>query len=75
MRSRGVTTMRLQLLVTRGRVHPEKDRLPAWYARLGYRARSAPFEELAPEAASRLATACEFLVFRKVLGAGGEGSG
>ena len=48
MRSRGVTTMQLELLVPKEWVHPEKDRLRAWYTRLGYRVvRSAPFEEVA----------------------------
>jgi hypothetical protein len=68
MRSRGVATAQLELLVPRDWVHPEKDRLRTWYARLGYRVvRSAPFEEIAAPAASQLATPCEFLVFRKAL--------
>lgn len=67
-RSRGVATMQLELLVPRGWVHPQKDRLRAWYGRLGYRTvRSAPVEELAPHAASQLATPCEFLIFTKPL--------
>jgi GNAT superfamily N-acetyltransferase len=68
MRSRGVRTMQLELLVSREQAHPEKERLRAWYGRLGYEViRSAPFEEVAPQLASRLATPCEFLVFRKPL--------
>jgi GNAT superfamily N-acetyltransferase len=68
MRSRGVKTMQLELLVPKGWVHPEKDRLRAWYARLGYRVvRSAPFEQVAAHLASQLATPCEFLIFRKPL--------
>jgi GNAT superfamily N-acetyltransferase len=68
-RSRGVTAMQLELLVPRASAHPEKDRLRAWYERLGYEVvRSAPFEEFAPHAAaSRLTTPCEFLVFRRSL--------
>jgi GNAT superfamily N-acetyltransferase len=70
-RSRGVTTMQLELLVPQGWVHPQKDRLRAWYTRLGYETvRSAPFEEIATHSASQLATPCEFLVFRKALGDG-----
>ncbi len=67
VRSRGVTTMQLELLVPIGSVHPEKERLRGWYTRLGYRViRSAPFEDLAPaRLATRLAVPCEFLVFRK----------
>ena len=37
MRSRGVTTMQLELLVPTEWNHPAKDRLHAWYTRLGYR--------------------------------------
>ena len=76
MRSRGVTTMQLELLVPKGWVHPEKDRLRGWYAWLGYEVvRSAPFEQVAAHLASQLAVPCEFLIFRKPLaGAPGGGS-
>ena len=68
MRSRGMTTMQLELLVPKGWVHPEKDRLRGWYTRLGYRVvRSAPFEQVAAHLASQLAVPCEFLIFRKPL--------
>jgi GNAT superfamily N-acetyltransferase len=68
MRSRGVATMQLDLLVPREWVHPEKDRLRAWYTRLGYRiVRTASFEEMALHEASLLATPCEFLLFQKAL--------
>jgi GNAT superfamily N-acetyltransferase len=68
MRSRGAATMQLDLLVPREWVHPEKDRLRAWYTRLGLRiVRTAPFEEMAQHEASQLATPCEFLVFQKAL--------
>jgi GNAT superfamily N-acetyltransferase len=68
MRSRGMTTMQLELLVPKEWVHPDKDRLRDWYTRLGYRVvRSAPFEQIAAHLASQLATPCEFLVFRKPL--------
>jgi GNAT superfamily N-acetyltransferase len=68
MRSRGVTTMQLELLVPKGWVHPEKDRLHGWYARLGYEVvRSAPFEQVAAHLTSELAVPCEFLIFRKPL--------
>ena len=68
MRSRGARTAQLELLVPQDWVHPKKDRLRAWYERLGYRiVRSAPFEEIASHGASELATSCEFLVFRKAL--------
>jgi GNAT superfamily N-acetyltransferase len=68
MRSRGMTTMQLELLVPKGWIHPEKARLHRWYTRLGYRAvRSAPFEQVAAHLASQLAAPCEFLIFRKRL--------
>jgi GNAT superfamily N-acetyltransferase len=68
MRSHGVETMQLELLVPKGRVHPAKDRLRSWYTRLGYRMiRSVPFEQVPAPPASKLATPCEFLVFRKAL--------
>jgi GNAT superfamily N-acetyltransferase len=69
-RSRGVATMQLELRVPTAGAHPEKERLRAWYTRLGYRiVRSAPFEEFAANAASGLAVPCEFLVFQKLLAA------
>ena len=68
MRSRGVTTMQLELLVPKEWAHPQKERLRAWYIRLGYQvARSAAFEQVAAHLAAQLATPCEFLVFRKRL--------
>jgi GNAT superfamily N-acetyltransferase len=67
-RSRGTTTMQLELLVPKTFAHPEKERLRRWYARLGYRVvRTAPFEEMAAHLAPQLATPCEFLLFRKPL--------
>jgi GNAT superfamily N-acetyltransferase len=68
MRSRGVTTMQLELLVPKEWVHPEKERLRSWYTRLGYRVvRSAPFEQVAAHLKSQLAAPCEFLIFQKQL--------
>jgi GNAT superfamily N-acetyltransferase len=68
MRSRGAATMQLELLVPKNGIHPQKERLRAWYTRLGYRVvRTAPFDAVAAHLASRLATPCEFLIFRKPL--------
>jgi GNAT superfamily N-acetyltransferase len=68
MRSDGVTTMQLELLVPRGWVHPEKARVRAWYTRLGYRVvGSEPFDHVAAQLASQLRTPCEFLILRKPL--------
>jgi ribosomal protein S18 acetylase RimI-like enzyme len=68
MRSRGVMTMQLELLVPKEWVHPEKDRLRGWYIRLGYRVvRSAAFEQIAAHLAPQLAVPCEILIFQKSL--------
>ena len=68
MRSRGATQMQLELLVPKDGVHPAKERLRDWYARLGYRiVRKAPFDEIATHLADDLAKPCEFLIFRKQL--------
>jgi GNAT superfamily N-acetyltransferase len=68
MRSRGVTTMQLEVLVPKEWSHPAKDHLRRWYTRLGYRViRSAPVEQVAACLAGRLATPCEFLIFHKPL--------
>jgi GNAT superfamily N-acetyltransferase len=69
MRSRGATTMQLELLVPKGSRHADKERLRDWYSRLGYRVtRAATFEQVAAHLAPRLATMpCEFLIFHKPL--------
>jgi ribosomal protein S18 acetylase RimI-like enzyme len=73
MRSRGATTIQLELLVPKEWVHPEKERLRAWYSRLGYEVvRTATFDEVAGHLAPHLATPCEFLIFRKSLRDGRE---
>ena len=71
MRSRGATTMQLELLVPHGWVHPEKAKLRRWYTRLGYRVvRTAPIEQVAAHLAPGLAAPCEFLIFHKVISRG-----
>lgn len=66
MRTRGVATAQLELLVPTGWVHPWKVRLREWYERLGYLVvRTAEFDEVAPHLRPQLATPCEFLIFRK----------
>jgi GNAT superfamily N-acetyltransferase len=67
-RSRGTSTMQLELLVPVGWTHPEKVKLRSWYTRLGYEeVRTAPFEEVAAHLAPQLAAPSEFLIFRKRL--------
>jgi len=69
MRSQGVTTMQLEVLVPTEGVHAQKELLCGWYSKLGYRVvRPAPFEEVVSEhLVSRLAVPCEFLIFHKRL--------
>ena len=68
MRSRGATTMQLEVLVPKGWSHPAKDRLRDWYTRLGYRVvGSAPLDQVAAHLAPQLATSCELLIFHKQL--------
>lgn len=69
VRTQGVTTMQLEVLVPKEGVHPQKERLCGWYTKLGYRVvRPAPFEEVVSEhLVSRLAVPCEFLIFQKRL--------
>jgi GNAT superfamily N-acetyltransferase len=67
-RSRGATTMQLELLVPRHGTHPAKERLRGWYTRRGYRiVRSVPLEDVLPRAAPYLAAPGELLIFRKPL--------
>jgi GNAT superfamily N-acetyltransferase len=68
MRSRGTTTMQLEVLVPTEWSHPAKEQLRAWYSRLGYRVvRTAPIEDVAAHLAPSLATPCQFLIFHKPL--------
>ena len=68
MRSHGATTSQLELLVPQMGSHAGKDRLRAWYERLGYRVvRTAPFEEIAVHEATELMAPCRFLIFRRSL--------
>jgi GNAT superfamily N-acetyltransferase len=67
-RSRGATTMRLELLVPRTGTHPDKERLREWYTRRGYTVvRRVPFEDYVPQAAPLLSAPGDILVFTKPL--------
>jgi GNAT superfamily N-acetyltransferase len=67
-RSRGATTMRLELLVPRTGTHPDKERLREWYTRRGYTvAHKVPFEDSVPHAAPLLSAPGDILVFTKPL--------
>lgn len=62
--------MRIEVLVPRGWTHPEKQRLDAWYCRIGYQAAStASVEGAYPQLAPLLATPCDFTVYEKPLAA------
>lgn len=67
-RERGATEMGLELLVPRAGTHPAKERLHAWYSRLGYRiVGSDDFAVGYPEAAGLLAVPCDLRTYRKRL--------
>jgi DNA-3-methyladenine glycosylase len=67
-RRRRLVRMQLELLVPRTWSHPVKEFLRAWYSRMGYReVRTDRLDEAYPALVPRLATPCDFLVFRKDL--------
>jgi GNAT superfamily N-acetyltransferase len=67
----GARTIQLELLVPRDWTHPTKEFLDAWYTRIGYRVvRTGTIEEAYPALAPLLATPCDFVIYRKDLGAG-----
>lgn len=67
-RTRGHTTMQLELLVPRGWRLASKDRLHRWYTRLGYRLdRIGRIEEQYPQLAPRLAGPADFRIYTKPL--------
>jgi GNAT superfamily N-acetyltransferase len=67
-RADGMSAMQLELLVPRDWTHPTKQFLAEWYSRIGYRiARTGTIDELYPELAPRLATPCDFVIYRKEL--------
>ncbi|WP_173924358.1 GNAT family N-acetyltransferase [Agromyces sp. Marseille-P2726] len=67
-RELGCTEMQLELLVPNTWSHPSKVFLRDWYARIGYRhVRTTRLDELYPELAPLLATACDLVISRKDL--------
>ncbi len=67
-RTKGVETIQLELLVPQDWVHPSKAFLQTWYTRIGYeKIRSGTIDELYPQLAPLLATACDFVVYKKKL--------
>jgi GNAT superfamily N-acetyltransferase len=67
-RERGLRAMQLELLVPRDWLHPSKEFLKSWYARMAYRPISTrPFDDLYPHLAPLLATPCELAVYEKSL--------
>jgi GNAT superfamily N-acetyltransferase len=67
-RSRGLSTMQLELLVPRTWTHPVKEFLRDWYTRIGYRVvRTGDFSADFPALVPHLACPCDFLIFRKDL--------
>ena len=67
-RQRGLGAMQLELLVPREWTHPEKERLHAWYSRIGYApVRSGTIDGSYPHLAPLLATPCDFVIYEKDL--------
>lgn len=67
-RSAQSRTMRLELLVPREGPHPFKERLAAWYTRIGYRRVGAgAVEALHPHLAPLLAAPCDVAIYEKDL--------
>jgi GNAT superfamily N-acetyltransferase len=67
-RSRGLATMRLELLVPRAGTHPDKERLREWYARRGYATVDrVPMEDYLPCVAPLLSAPGDILLFEKPL--------
>ena len=67
-RERGAREMGLDLLVPRAGTHPAKERLHAWYSRLGYRIVGCEdFAVAYPEVADLLAVPCDLRAYRKPL--------
>lgn len=68
-RARGVATLGLELLVPRDGAHPAKERLDAWYRRLGYRpVARVDFADAYPEPSRSLARPCDLVTYRKNAG-------
>ena len=73
---RGFTSMQLELLMPTSWQHPSKQFLHDWYSRIGYRrVKTGKLGEFYPELEPLLATPCELVVSRKVLGGAGARSG
>lgn len=67
-RTRGHTTMQLELLVPRDWRLASKERLHDWYTRLGYRVRRiGRIEEQYPDLAPLLAGPCDYRIYTKSL--------
>jgi GNAT superfamily N-acetyltransferase len=67
-RARGLDTMRLELLVPTTRAHPHKERLHAWYTRLGYRVvRHGDLGDDHPQLVPLLAMPCDLRIYHRPL--------
>jgi GNAT superfamily N-acetyltransferase len=67
-RARGLDTMRLELLVPAARAHPHKERLHAWYTRLGYRVvRQGDLGDDYPQLVPLLAIPCDLRIYHRPL--------
>lgn len=68
LRSRGVTTLRIELLVPRDWKHSSKQFMADWNERTGYElVGKGTFEADYPDLAPLLATPCDYLIYQKAL--------
>jgi GNAT superfamily N-acetyltransferase len=68
LRDRGVTTLRIELLVPRDWHQPSKQFMAEWNERAGYRVvRKGAFEDEYPDLAPLLATPCDYIIYHKSL--------
>jgi GNAT superfamily N-acetyltransferase len=68
LRERGLTTLRIELLVPRDWHQPSKRFMAEWNERSGYEVvRQGAFENEYPNLAPLLATPCDFVIYHKAL--------
>jgi GNAT superfamily N-acetyltransferase len=64
----GLQAMQLELLMPRGRWHPNRTFLDAWYRRIGYHViRTIAVDDMRAGLSMQLATPCAFVVYEKRL--------
>lgn len=68
LRSQGIATLQIELLVPRDWDQASKKVMAGWNSRAGYKVvRKGAFEEQYPDLAPQLATPCDFIIYHKEL--------